>query len=281
MKFRILFLALISNCITPFHSDAKENLSPTEHVIKGQKQFFDLNMDAAITHFKSAQEEQYEHFDQLADGENLVQAHLYLALCYHSQQKLDLARAEIRSAYVLNPEKKLDEKKFSPAFMTFVQQTIETLKPTLKFYPLEVHSNPPFAKVWINGFPMGVTPLILQSWPQGRHVIRLALEGYASWSKLISASQPSSQKIKAQLKADDPLRWVLQKPISQNTPPPPKESLRFQAQNLPEYRASSSGWLWWPVLAAAAGGIAYGIYHHQHRKEAETTPKTSIQIQWP
>ena len=48
-----------------------------------------------------------------------------------------------------------------------------------------VESRPPGADVFLNGKPVGTTPLMLSDVPVGEHAIHLELAGYRRWASAV------------------------------------------------------------------------------------------------
>lgn len=68
---------------------------------------------------------------------------------------------------------------------------------------LAVNSSPNGASVFVNGFPVGITPLVLNDVPAGSRVVRVEMDGYERWTSAVrvvantrvvteAALQPSS-----------------------------------------------------------------------------------------
>jgi hypothetical protein len=64
---------------------------------------------------------------------------------------------------------------------------------------LEVISRPPGASVFIDGKPVGQTPLVLQSVEPGNHGIRLEQEGYRSWVTSVRITRGERSRVTASL----------------------------------------------------------------------------------
>jgi hypothetical protein len=76
------------------------------------------------------------------------------------------------------------------------------LPPTASTYSgyLAVSSSPAGAQVFVNGAPVGVTPLLLSDLAAGSRVVRLELAGYERWSSAVRIIASEETKVDAQLR---------------------------------------------------------------------------------
>ncbi len=251
-----------------------------ENFLQGKELYYELSFDQSLSKLKKAQTLYYQNFSSITKGEELFDSHLYAALCTFSQKQNDLAKEEIRKAYRLNPKRTLDPKVFSPEFIQFFMKTSDSFKNTPRG-KLEVHSTPSFAKVWVNGFEMGLTPLIVRDWPQGEHAIRVVLEDHKEWLATITVIENKTQKISAQLiPYSGPEQWLTKK-TSQSRPTHVPNTLSLETQkfleamNKPTEEPSSwtnSVWFW-SLAALAAGGATYAVLQSQQKKTQDQDPQ--------
>jgi hypothetical protein len=64
----------------------------------------------------------------------------------------------------------------------------------------QVESTPPGAAVWIDGEPVGSTPLMLTEQPPGSHKVRVALDGYAEVFRIVDTSDGRKGEVIATLR---------------------------------------------------------------------------------
>ena len=253
-----------------------------ENFLQGKELYYELSFDQSLSKLKKAQTLYYQNLPSITKGEELFDSHLYAALCHFSQKQNDLAKDEIRKAYRLNPKRTLDPKVFSPEFIQFFTQTSNAFNNSPKG-KLEIYSTPSFAKVGINGFEMGLTPLIIRDWPQGEHAIRVILEDHKEWMATITVIENKTQKISAQLVPyTGPEQWLTKK-TSQNRPAQVPTALSLETQkfleamNKPTEAPSSwtsSVWFW-SFAALAAGGATYAVLQSQNKKTKEQSSQGS------
>lgn len=66
---------------------------------------------------------------------------------------------------------------------------------------LIVESSPPGARVFLNGRAAGQTPLLLRSQVVGSRAVRVALDGYDSWTSTVQIVSGRQARLRAHLKA--------------------------------------------------------------------------------
>ena len=262
-----------------------------ENFLQGKELYYELSFEQSLEKLKKAQTLYYQNLSGITKGEELFDSHLYAALCHFSQKENELAKDQIKKATHLNPKRTLDPKVFSPEFIQFFNQITASIKNMPKG-KLEITSTPSFAKVWVNGFEMGLTPLIIRDWPNGEHAIRVLLEDHKEWITTVTVIENKTQKISAQLiPYTGPEQWLTKKTLSQNQPSsqsphslsPSSLSMETQkfleAMNKSQEEAAPS-WknsLWfWSLATLVAGGATYAVLQSQYKKAQE--PKQSHSV---
>jgi PEGA domain-containing protein len=69
---------------------------------------------------------------------------------------------------------------------------------------LIVNSRPSGAKVFLNGRSVGTTPLVLRNQAAGSRAVRVAMDGYESWSSAVQVIADSETRLRAELKVQRP-----------------------------------------------------------------------------
>jgi hypothetical protein len=64
---------------------------------------------------------------------------------------------------------------------------------------LAVSSSPPGAQVFVNGVPVGLTPLLLSSMPVGSRAVRVELDGHRRWSSAVRIVADERTRVEAKL----------------------------------------------------------------------------------
>jgi hypothetical protein len=65
---------------------------------------------------------------------------------------------------------------------------------------IDIASTPPGAEVTIDSRPAGTTPLVLEEFPAGTHVVRIDLAGHQRWSRAVLVSTGQRAKVNASLR---------------------------------------------------------------------------------
>jgi hypothetical protein len=64
---------------------------------------------------------------------------------------------------------------------------------------LQIDSRPTGAQVFVDGAPVGVTPVLLPTIATGAHTVRIELAGYRSWSTSVSVTSGQRTRVAASL----------------------------------------------------------------------------------
>jgi len=88
----------------------------------------------------------------------------------------------------------------APKAAAVVPAPVPEVSATAFYGALAVESEPAGAQVFVNGRPVGSTPLMLQEIPAGSRVIRIVADGYAPWSSAIRVVASQQTTIAATLK---------------------------------------------------------------------------------
>lgn len=261
-----------------------------ENFLRGKELYYELSFDQAVSHLKKAQKIYYENISHLTKGDELHESHLFTALCYFSQNKVDLSKEEIRKAYLLNPKRRLDTKLYPPPFIEHANKTFQGFK-DLKRLRLEINSTPPFAVVFINGFQMGLTPLMLKDFPVSEHHIKIVLDDFKEWDATLPGQERELHKINAKLLPLSDPSWVTKRITKAPLSYTPANTLSDQTQKLLSEleKDSESSWnksiILYGLLAVATGAIGYGFLREKDKareaKEAKTQPVPRITVHFP
>jgi hypothetical protein len=77
-------------------------------------------------------------------------------------------------------------------------------RPPLFRGSLIVNSRPTGARVFLNGRSVGTTPLVLKNQAAGSRAVRVALDGYESWSSAVQVVANTETRLRAELKLQRP-----------------------------------------------------------------------------
>jgi len=239
--------------------------SALEHLIQGKDAYYKLSMKEALDHLNEAKKLYTQNLASLTKGEQLFDTHLYLALCHFSRQQLKSASDEIKQAFQLNPKRKPDAKIYPPNFIQFFNASVQSFK--IKRTHIDINSTPSFATVYMNGFEMGLTPLILEDWVVGKHYITITAVDHSEWRYVLNASIEKKNRIEAKLAPLSNPSWISKSPISaaplqQNGEI--KKFLKVMNEQSADSSWTKSIWIW-PIAVLTIGGITYGVIHSQNK----------------
>lgn len=88
-------------------------------------------------------------------------------------------------------------------------QTIILAAPQPVYGSLKVESMPDFAKIFIDGKPMGKTPSFFQQILIGNHEVKLVKEGYFDYTEIVTVCNNESKQISIKMKESDGVKLKL------------------------------------------------------------------------
>ncbi len=170
-----------------------------EMLKKGKEQYENLELDAAIDDLEKAKSLFIEAVGRLGDGEDYMDTLLYLGasrvLSGDNEQGLDA----FRLVAMFDRRKVLDPKMFPPSMIEMFNRARASVT-TAPVGMVQMKSNPPAAEVYLNGVYKGVTPLNLVKIPEGKHFIRVEMDGYLPWGKVVDFYATHEARVEATLR---------------------------------------------------------------------------------
>lgn len=142
---------------------------------QGKKAYQNLNIKEAI---ESLEKSKILYQDALWDEDSfqgLRTTKFHLAMAYQADKKDAQAKLELQEMILIDPsrsETNPSEKYYSPQIRKLYQNVLEDLKTTDQGQ-IQITTLPAGATVFMDGAPMGKTPLDLRDLPVGRHYFRL------------------------------------------------------------------------------------------------------------
>jgi|GEM_PF-5278440 hypothetical protein len=101
--------------------------------------------------------------------QELARTHLLLGAANRALQKESLAKQHLTAALRYNPKIRLDAESFAQP----IRDMAETIRKSQKTGALTIHSDPPGARVFVDGIDQGNAPATLTKIPHGGHLVRL------------------------------------------------------------------------------------------------------------
>jgi tetratricopeptide (TPR) repeat protein len=124
---------------------------------------------------------------------------LYLiGLCHTLNGNLNDASVAFLRAFTINPKSRPDEQLFPPDVIDVYDAVVEAAG-QVGMGSMKVQSNPEGAYVYLDGMPMGVTPVTIDNIIIGKHIIRLSKSGYQFFGTVLTIEKDDTKKLDATL----------------------------------------------------------------------------------
>ncbi len=167
---------------------------------KGKKLYEDLDFDGAVDQLHEAQKLYILNLPFLRSNRDLIDTHLYLGMTYLAQKKSKEAKDQFRRVSYLDPKREPSGKDFPPPMLkSFAETKQEVLAAETSRVALT--SEPVGAAVFLNGRPLGKTPLTLDLL-KGEYFLLMELEGRQPWYRPVKI-QKRMEQVRVSLKLDE------------------------------------------------------------------------------
>ncbi|MDP7039779.1 MAG: PEGA domain-containing protein [Myxococcota bacterium] len=180
-------------------SDAEAAFNNARSKIKsGLREFEDFELDQAIDNFNAALSLFERHIEAITDYQELSELLLVLGATHIFRGEENLGYQRLTQALLISNDVQPDPTIFNPKMRDLFNRASEevTEMPTL---PLTIKSTPGYAKIFIDGEFVGVTPHKTQQLKVGRHFIRLEKDGYRPWGQVFKVQKKRKNEILANL----------------------------------------------------------------------------------
>ncbi|MBK7862292.1 MAG: PEGA domain-containing protein [Archangiaceae bacterium] len=147
----------------------------TRLINEAKKALEDLDTAAAGKQFAQAVTAWRQADLTRLDG--FIEAQVGKAAGYSVSEENKEAKQEIERALVLAPKTKLSDAQFPPELLKYAETVRQKLKGARG--KLSVRTEPPGARVWVDGIYRGVSPVTVEQVPAGQHFVVAGLGGYA------------------------------------------------------------------------------------------------------
>ncbi|MBI3179244.1 MAG: PEGA domain-containing protein [Deltaproteobacteria bacterium] len=151
---------------------------------KGRSAYETLDLDLAVDHLNSALAKYERHAGSVTDVAKVAEVLMLLGASHILRGEEKTGAKRLGQAIAIHSTVEPDPRIFNPGMREIFQKASEELakRPTGS---LSLSSNPSYARVFVDGKFVGVTPAIVDKLSEGRHFVRLVKAGFAESGKVI------------------------------------------------------------------------------------------------
>lgn len=164
--------------------DALQDTEVDDLVEAGIAYFKSIKLDKAMQLFNKANNIIEEDISRLHSSKALIDIHCYLGVIYLHKNYKTKAIEEFTKVIKINPDKRLDEEFFPTEVVNLFNEVREDFL-KMPRGTIKVDSSPPGAKVYIDSFMKGVTPITINDLTVGEHYLTVEKENFQTWSRKI------------------------------------------------------------------------------------------------
>ncbi len=173
-----------------------------EMVQKGRNAYETLDLDPAIEYLNTALTKYERHAAEVQEIKKVAEVLMLLGATHILRGEEQTGAKRLAQAIAIYPDIEPDPRIFNPGMRQVFQDAADRLGRRPQG-TLSITSNPSYARVYMDGAFVGVTPLAVDKITEGRHFIRLAKAGYADWGRVIDVIGQVEATDVATLKATD------------------------------------------------------------------------------
>jgi len=191
-----------------------------------------------------------------------------LALVEQAAKNSELATDLLHEAVDVAGWRSLSNLKYPPSFISKYQQI--KMSQNKKLGAIAVSTDPPFAKLKVQGFDMGTSPITLQNLPVGKYHLTASLNGLQTTTEIVQVKAGEDRLFKLILE-HPPTKIVEAKPLPKpkKMPKPLPVITTATVIQKPPKRVEKDEWwesTWvWGAALAVGGGIA--IYYLTQKED--------------
>ncbi|MEK7706365.1 MAG: PEGA domain-containing protein [Myxococcota bacterium] len=151
---------------------------------KGRAAYESLDLDVAVDQLNGALAKYEQQVDYLGDMKKMADLLMLLGATHILRGEERLGARRLGQAVTLLPGVEPDPRIFNPAMRSVYDQAVReaTQRPQGS---LSLSSNPSYARVYVDGRFVGVTPLAVEGLLEGQHYVRMVLPGYRAWGEVV------------------------------------------------------------------------------------------------
>lgn len=173
-----------------------------EMLQKAQTSFQSLDLDAAVEHLNNALSKYESHAAFVTNFSKVANALMLLGATHILRGEERTGARRLAQAIALYPEVKPDPRVFNPGMREVFEQAGKELASRPEG-DITLTSNPSYARVYIDGEFLGVTPVRITGITEGRHYVRVVKDGYRPWGKLLDVKGGGETTETANLRPTD------------------------------------------------------------------------------
>jgi hypothetical protein len=170
---------------SPTDSHAQRELSVAEEMAeKGRRAYETLELGLAIDFLNRALSEYERHAADVTEPGKVANLLMLLGATHILRGDHPTGTKRLAQAVTIDPTVEPDPSIFNPAMRQSFRETTRRVagrSPGI----LGITSNPSYARVYVDGQFVGVTPMALEGIAEGRHLVRLVKNGYRPWGRFV------------------------------------------------------------------------------------------------
>jgi len=170
---------------SPTQNRAKRAFSVAEEmVVKGRSAYETLDLDPAIDFLNTALTKYERHAAYIESPAKVAEVLMLLGATHILRGEEKTGAKRLAQAVAVYPEIEPDPRIFNPGMRQIFQDAVDRLA-ARPVGTLSITSNPSYARVYVDGKFVGVTPMAIDKVTEGRHLVRLTKDGYRNWGRVI------------------------------------------------------------------------------------------------
>jgi|GEM_PF-4220933 len=177
----------------------KKMIEEAESLFKeASSKYENLDMDGAIQGALKSLEKYELAAPYLDDMTGIVKVLHLLGVCYTLNGDLNASTESFLRAYAMNPSIKLDPNVYPPEVVEVFDAVVQDLS-QIGTGSLSVETTPKGASVFLDGMPMGMSPVTIQNIITGRHIVKISKPGYQSFGTVLTIQAGKVKNLDAKL----------------------------------------------------------------------------------
>ncbi len=151
---------------------------------KGRSAYETLDLDLAVDHLNAALAKYERQVGSVSDMSKVAEVLMLLGASHILRGEEKIGAKRLAQAIAIHPTVEPDPRIFNPGMRDIFQKAGDELAKGA-IGSLSVSSNPSYARVFVDGKFVGVTPMAVEKLSEGRHFVRLVKAGFAESGKVV------------------------------------------------------------------------------------------------